>query len=100
MNQAFISFLHLTDIRVGFFDGHRESRTEVPISALDSLLAKVVKSGTRDQVERRSKEVAALEARVERDRLVHQLVKDADENRAKILERLTCPCGEEEREAK
>lgn len=37
MNQAFISFLHLTDIRVGYFDGRRESRLEVPISALESL---------------------------------------------------------------
>lgn len=43
MNQAFISFVHITDIRVGYFDGRRESRIEVPISQLDSLMDAVVK---------------------------------------------------------
>ena len=43
MNQAFISFVHLTDVRIGYFDGRRESRIEVPVSALDSLLDRVVK---------------------------------------------------------
>ncbi len=52
MNQAFISFIHLTDVRIGYFDGRRESRIEVPISALDRLLNQVVKpaaiADTRD----------------------------------------------------
>jgi hypothetical protein len=192
MNQAFISFLHLTDIRVGYFDGRRESRLEVPISALESLLDKVVKAGKRDavrnailgqlssirdhegtphnvlteieiapgdkyrkfnaelsseyvdvrtgksyklpgvvlavnrhvmrtegviveallgegmaldsyarelqqlEVERRAQEVASLKARVERDRMVLQVVKDGDDDKAKILERLICVCGKEE----
>lgn len=43
MNQAFISFVHLVDVRIAYFDGRRESRIEVPISGLDGLLKKVVK---------------------------------------------------------
>jgi hypothetical protein len=39
MNQEFISLLHLVDVRVAFFNGHTESRDEVPLSELDRLLA-------------------------------------------------------------
>lgn len=42
MNQEFVSFLHLTDVRIGFFNGDRSSRREVPISGLESLLEQVV----------------------------------------------------------
>jgi hypothetical protein len=42
LNQEFISFLHLTDIKVAFFNGVPGSRKEVPLWKLDSLLREVV----------------------------------------------------------
>jgi hypothetical protein len=50
MNQEFITLLHLTDIRVGFFNGDRITRAEVPISGLDGLLKRYVKPALHDQV--------------------------------------------------
>ena len=50
MNQAFISFIHLTDVRIGFFNGLRESRTEVPLSDLQSLLTSVVDPAHHEDV--------------------------------------------------
>ncbi|MFE5142384.1 hypothetical protein ACFRDV_32815 [Streptomyces fagopyri] len=54
MNQEFFSVLHLVDIRVGFFSGHSESREEVPLSEMDSLLQRVLAPGqsaaVREQV--------------------------------------------------
>lgn len=38
MNQEFHSVLHLVDVRVGFFNGYAESRKEVSLPQLDSLL--------------------------------------------------------------
>lgn len=50
MNQEFRSFLHLTDVRVGFFNGDGKSRREVPLSRLDQLLDEFVKEGSRSDV--------------------------------------------------
>ena len=50
MNQAFHTFLHLTDVRVAFFNGDRSSRREVPLSRLDDLLDELVVEGRRDEV--------------------------------------------------
>lgn len=42
MNQEFISIFHLVDVRVGFFNGFGESKREVPLYELDSLLDEVM----------------------------------------------------------
>jgi len=42
MNQEFISILHLVDVRVAFFNGFAESKREVPLPELDSLIDEVV----------------------------------------------------------
>ncbi|GAA4624497.1 hypothetical protein GCM10023196_024870 [Actinoallomurus vinaceus] len=38
MNQEYVTLLHLVDVRVAFFNGHAESRDEVPLTDLDRLL--------------------------------------------------------------
>ncbi|MCW2914107.1 MAG: hypothetical protein JWN52_2175 [Actinomycetia bacterium] len=38
MNQEFVALLQLVDVRVAFFNGHAESRDEVPLTDLDRLL--------------------------------------------------------------
>jgi hypothetical protein len=38
MNQEYVTLLHLVDVRVAFFNGHAESRDEVPLAELDRLL--------------------------------------------------------------
>lgn len=50
MNQEFVTLLHLTDVRVGFFNGDPSTRREVPISLIDDLLKEVVKPASRDAV--------------------------------------------------
>ncbi len=50
MNQEFVTLIHLTDVRIGFFDGSGSSRREVPISGLDGLLEEVVLPEHRDAV--------------------------------------------------
>ncbi len=50
MNQKFVTLLHLTDVRVGFFNGDRSSRREVPISRLDDLLEGIVQTSKRGVV--------------------------------------------------
>ncbi|WP_414475736.1 hypothetical protein [Microvirga sp. M2] len=50
MNQKFITMLHLTDVRIAFFNGDRSSRREVPISRLDDLLEEVVRDDKRAMV--------------------------------------------------
>jgi hypothetical protein len=42
MNQAFISLVHLVDVRVGFFNGFTETREEVALADLDGLLERVI----------------------------------------------------------
>ena len=42
MNQEFITLLHLVDVRVAFFDGFAESKREVTLPELDSLLEEVI----------------------------------------------------------
>lgn len=42
MNQEFITLLHLVDVRIAFFNGFAETRKEVPLSELDSLLEDVI----------------------------------------------------------
>jgi len=50
MNQKFVTMLHLTDVRIAFFNGDRSSRREVPISRLDELLEEVVREDKRAMV--------------------------------------------------
>jgi len=50
MNQQFVTLLHLTDVRVAFFNGDRASRREVPLSRLDDLLVQVLKPDKVDAV--------------------------------------------------
>ena len=50
MNQEFVTLLHLTDVRIGFFNGDPANRREVPISSLDDILAAVVKPDRHDDV--------------------------------------------------
>lgn len=50
MNQEYVSLLHLVDVRIGFFSGHNESRAEVPLSEIDSLLGQVLNTAQRDGV--------------------------------------------------
>lgn len=50
MNQEFITILHLTDVRVAFFNGYAESKREVTLPELDSLLDEVVLEDKRDEV--------------------------------------------------
>jgi hypothetical protein len=42
MNQEYISLLHLVDVSVAFFNGYAESRMEVPLYDLDSLLNTII----------------------------------------------------------
>jgi hypothetical protein len=42
MNQEFITLLHLVDVRIAFFNGFAESRREVALPDLDSLLDQYV----------------------------------------------------------
>lgn len=76
MNQAFVTFIHLTDIRIGYFDGRRESRKEVPISGLDDLL---------DEVIRPSKKSDVLDA------ILDQLksIRDIDDNDVNVVQETT-----------
>lgn len=53
MNQEYLGVLHLVDVRVGFFSGHNESREEVPLPELDSLLQKVLAPGQLSAVRER-----------------------------------------------
>lgn len=50
MNQEFVSITSLVDVRVAFFNGFTESRDEVTLSELDSLLETYVKPDQRDRV--------------------------------------------------
>lgn len=50
MNQKFVTMLHLTDVRIAFFNGDRASRREVPLSRLDDLLEEVVAEDKRAMV--------------------------------------------------
>jgi hypothetical protein len=54
MNQEYISILHLVDVRLAFFNGFAESRREVALHDIDSLLDSVVipsaKATVRDTI--------------------------------------------------
>lgn len=50
MNQEFITLLHLVDVRVAFFNGFAESRREVTLPELDSLLEEFVQENRHDDV--------------------------------------------------
>ncbi len=50
MNQQFITLLHLVDVRVAFFNGFAESRREVALHELDSLLEEFVVDTRHDEV--------------------------------------------------
>ncbi len=59
MNQEFYTLLHLVDVRVGFFNGWAESRKEVTLPQLDSLLETYIVQGQRSAV--RARIVGALQ---------------------------------------
>lgn len=50
MNQEFVTLLHLVDVRVAFFDGTSETRSEVTLPELDSLLESCVIQDKRAEV--------------------------------------------------
>jgi hypothetical protein len=50
MNQQFVSLLHLVDVRIAFFNGFAESRREVTLPEVDTLLEEYVVEDKRDQV--------------------------------------------------
>jgi hypothetical protein len=50
MNQEFVTLLHLVDVRVAFFNGFAESRREVSLPELDSLLDEYVVEDKRQRV--------------------------------------------------
>ena len=50
MNQAFISVVHLVDVRVGFFNGFGETREEVALPDLDALLGRVIVDEPRRKI--------------------------------------------------
>jgi hypothetical protein len=81
MNQEFVTFLHLTDVRVGFFNGDGKSRREVPLSGLEGLLQEVVKPASRDNV---------------RDIILEQLsaVRDYDGNPVNVVETVQVTPGD------
>ncbi|TCO60496.1 hypothetical protein [Actinocrispum wychmicini] len=60
MNQEFVTLLHLVDLRVAFFNGYAESRTEVPLHQLDQLLGTFVTKEKRESV--RAQVLAAVSA--------------------------------------
>ena len=76
MNQQFVTLLHLTDVRIGFFNGDRSSRREVPIYRLDDLLNEVVQPAKHAQV---------------RQVILDQLndIRDADGNFVDVLEEVS-----------
>lgn len=73
MNQQFVTLLHLVDVRIGFFNGDRSSRREVPIYRLDDLLNEVVQPAKHGMV---------------RDVIFEQLagVRDIDGNFVNVVE--------------
>lgn len=42
MNQEFISVLHLVDVKIGYYNGYKETKREVSINDLDNLLEEVL----------------------------------------------------------
>ena len=50
MNQEFFTFLTLVDVRVAFFNGFAESRREVSLAQLDTLLDEYIVEDKRDAV--------------------------------------------------
>ncbi|MFD0304898.1 hypothetical protein [Streptomyces sp. NPDC127119] len=47
MNQEYAAVLHLVDVRVAFFSGYSESKEEVPLAEMQSLLKRVLR---QDQI--------------------------------------------------
>ncbi len=50
MNQEFYTFTHMVDIRIGYFNGDKSTKMEVPVHKLDSLLEAVVHEDKREDV--------------------------------------------------
>jgi hypothetical protein len=50
MNQEFITILSLVDVRIAFFNGFPETRREVTLPELDTLLDEYIVAGQRAQV--------------------------------------------------
>lgn len=90
MNQEYVSLLHLVDVRVAFFNGHAESRDEVPLGELDRLLADCIRPERVDAV--RAGLIAQLQAvkdyRGEPRPDFVQVVQDAADNTATAYARV------------
>ncbi len=71
MNQEFITLLHLVDVRVAFFNGHAESRDEVPLTELDRLLSDCLRperiAEVRDGIHREVRAIRDLDGRARPD---------------------------------
>ncbi len=50
MNQEFVTLLHLVDVRIAFFNGFSESRKEVSLAVVDSLLEEYIVEDKRVEV--------------------------------------------------
>jgi hypothetical protein len=74
MNQEFVTLLTLTDVRVAFFNGFAESREEVTLSELDSLIEKFVVEGKREAV--RNQIVEQLENVLDYEDEIHSIVEE------------------------
>ncbi len=61
MNQEFISLFHLVDIRIGFFNGFGESKREVPLYELDSLIDEVMVDDDEKRNEARQSIIGELQ---------------------------------------
>lgn len=76
MNQEFITLLTLTDVRVAFFNGFTESREEVTLPELDTLLEKYVVEDKRADV--RSQIVEQLETVLDYEDEIQSIVEEKE----------------------
>ncbi|TYB47095.1 hypothetical protein [Microbispora triticiradicis] len=87
MNQEFITLLHLVDVRVAFFNGHAESRDEVPLTELDRLLGDCLRpdriAEVRDGIHREVRAIRDLDGRARPDFV--QTVSGAEDDPAAAL---------------
>lgn len=76
MNQEFITLLTLTDVRVAFFNGYTESREEVTLPELDSLLERFIVEEKREDI--RNQIVEQLENILDYEDEIHSIVEDKE----------------------
>lgn len=82
MNQEFVSLLHLVDIRVGFFNGYAESKREVTLHELDSLLNDYIRPEFHEQIKQLIyKEIHyVFDYKGNRKQFVEEVTLEGDEN--------------------